>query len=108
MAATLGKDFIDLKIDIDRMTHGKELALELRKTDRGGIPWMVILDADGTADINSDGPQGNIGCPVKPEERAHFLAMIEKSKHRMNKDDVGIVKAALEEFSQKILSGRKR
>ena len=44
------------------------------------------------------------GCPVEPEERGHFLTMIEKSKHRMNEDDIAIVKASLEEFAKKFLA----
>ena len=106
--AALGKDFIDLKIDVDRMTNGKELAHELRKTTRGGIPWIVILDAEGIAVINSDSPQGNIGCPVEPAERDYFLTMIKKGTQHMNENDVTIVKASLEEFAEEILSRRKR
>ena len=79
----MGKDYIDLAIDVDRMAGGKELAAKIRETDRGGIPWMAILDSEGNKLVTSDAPKtGNIGCPVQPEERAHFLQMIDKDKRK--------------------------
>ena len=71
------KYFIDIKIDTDRMTGGKEVAERLRGGASGGIPWMVFLDGSGKEIINSDGPNGNVGHPVTDEEIAHFVRMLE-------------------------------
>ena len=58
------------------MIKGKEVVAKLRKGKSGGIPWMVILDKNGKELITSDGPDGNVGCPVKPKERKWFTHMI--------------------------------
>ncbi len=71
------KYFVDIKIDTDRMDGGKEVAARLRGGASGGIPWMVFLDGAGQEVINSDGPNGNVGYPVQPEEIAHFVRMLE-------------------------------
>ena len=104
----MARDFIDVKVDIDRMTHGKEVAKRLRGTERGGIPWMVILDAKGKALINADGPEGNIGCPVQPQERAHFMKMVETTRKKLNDGDLSILAAELQKFADKIMAARRR
>ena len=107
MQDLLGQAYVELKIDIDRMTNGKAVAQRLRKTDRGGIPWMVVLDAEGEALITSDGPAGNIGCPVRPEERSHFMDMIEKTAQQMSKEDISALKSLLDSFGEEILAKSK-
>ncbi|MCZ6690280.1 MAG: hypothetical protein O7H41_11795 [Planctomycetota bacterium] len=107
MKALLQKDYIDVKIDTDRMTNGKELALRLRPSGKGGIPWIVILDPEGEELITSDGPNGNIGCPVKPEERSHFVSMIEKTAKEMSEQDLSAFKSLLDKFGEGILAKRK-
>ena len=90
------------------MTNGKEVASRLRGTDRGGIPWMVILDSDAKALINADGPEGNIGCPVQPEERAHFIQMVEKTRDKITDDGVKTIAEELQKFADKIMTARRR
>jgi hypothetical protein len=46
---------------------------------------------------SSDGPNGNIGYPSRPEEIDYFLKMIEKTKKRMSAQQIGAIKQALEE-----------
>jgi thiol-disulfide isomerase/thioredoxin len=58
VAALLAKDFVDVKIDQDRMPGGKEmLAAELATAgvEASGIPWFVFCDADGRQLANSNG-----------------------------------------------------
>src|SRR5262249_51253881 len=83
IATLLGPDFIDAKIDIDRMDNGKDLLATYRKGESGGIPWFVILDAKGKALATSDGPKGNIGYPGEPHEIEHFLAMLKQTSRKM-------------------------
>ncbi|MGE4631636.1 MAG: hypothetical protein AAEJ47_01235 [Planctomycetota bacterium] len=97
-----------MKIDTDRMTHGKEVAKRLRGTGQGGIPWMVILDAQGKALINADGPEGNIGCPVQPQERAHFMEMVKTTRTKLTDGDLSTLSEELQKFADKIMTARRR
>jgi hypothetical protein len=93
------------------MTHGKEVAKELRKGRGGGIPWSVFLAPDGTEIITTDakGPgKGNIGFPVQPEEIAHFMVMLKKAQEKMTDEDLATVKAALVANSAKLKAARER
>lgn len=108
MARLLARDYIDLKIDTDRMTLGKEVAQRLRGTEKGGIPWMVILDGDGKALIDADGPEGNVGCPVSPAERKHFMKMISSTRSKLSTEEVAAISGELDRFGDKILEARKR
>ncbi len=76
VAAILDKEFVTVRIDIDRMTRGKEILTRFRPSENGGIPWFAILDSKGKSLGDSDGPKGNIGYPFKPEEIAHFMTLI--------------------------------
>ncbi len=89
-------------IDTDRMVGGKELAAELRKGRRGGIPWMVILDGDGVPQITSDGPKGNCGCPAAPHEIDHFLSMIDKTRRHMSDEDRAVIERALRAYGAQL------
>ena len=93
------------------MTHGKEVAKELRKGRGGGIPWSVFLAPDGTEIITADakGPgKGNIGFPVQPEEIAHFMVMLKQAQKKMTDGDLASVEAVLKANSDKIDAGRER
>ena len=41
------KEFVVTKIDVDRMTNGKKVALQIRKSEKGGPPWIAFLDGEG-------------------------------------------------------------
>jgi hypothetical protein len=83
------------------MANGKEVSDRLRKGRSGGIPWIVILDPEGNELATSDGPQGNIGCPVKPDEVGHFMTMVEKSNKTYSPSEVQQLASALEIFAKK-------
>jgi thioredoxin-related protein len=83
IASLIGTDYIDVKIDTDRMDNGKEV-LETYCKKQGGIPWTVILDTQGKALANSDGPKGNIGFPYEPEEIEHFVGMLKQTARKLN------------------------
>lgn len=102
MKSTLAKDYVVTKIDVDEMTHGKKVAERLRGKDaKGGIPWMTILDENGARLITSDGPKGNIGCPVAAHEVDWFMQMLEKTASRMTEEDQAVVRIALVGFGKK-------
>jgi thioredoxin-related protein len=102
----LGRDFVEVKIDIDRMNGGRELSQRLRPQESGGIPWFAFLDAKGKTLATSDGPKGNIGYPAAPEEIEHFLNMIRKNAKRIEPAQVDALKAVLQGEAAKIEAAR--
>ncbi|MCA9001854.1 MAG: hypothetical protein KDB61_08020 [Planctomycetes bacterium] len=99
-------DYVLLKIDVERDLHGAEVALRLRGTDQGGIPWITITDAQGTQLTNADRPtdQGpsNIGCPVSEQERAWFMQMIRSTRQHMTEGQVGVIEKELAAYAKTI------
>jgi thioredoxin-related protein len=94
--AILAKDFVEVKIDEDRMVGGKELEARTRANAKGGIPWFAFIDPrSGSAVATSDAEQGNIGFPAKPEEIAHFAAMLKKAARHITADDIATLEASL-------------
>ncbi len=102
IAAILARDFVDVKIDEDRMTGGKELDAKFRRDGSGGIPWFAFLDAKGNVLATSDGPNGNIGYPAKPEEIAHFANMLGAVARRIEPDQREAVLKALKDEGEAI------
>jgi hypothetical protein len=99
-------DYITVKIDTDRMTHGRSVAEQLRGTPqgRGGIPWIAILDSKGEKLMTSDGPAGNIGYPAEPQEIEHFIAMLRATAKSMTSEQIGQVESLLTEAAKKYLA----
>lgn len=79
-AAILGKYFVDCKIDVDRMTGGKDIQKQFVGDAKTGIPVFYFLKGDGTVVVGSIGTDGNIGYPGGDEEAPHFRAMLEAAK----------------------------
>lgn len=98
IAALLAKDFVDLKIDQDRMTGGKEMTeseIAAAGVKAGGIPWFVFLDTEGKQLAHSTGPKGNTGFPYKEEEIAHFATMLKSAKVHLTDKDIETLLASL-------------
>jgi thioredoxin-related protein len=95
IAALLAKDFVDVKIDQDRMRNGRLVAALLRQGKAGGIPWMVLMDDALQPLATSDGPTGNTGYPVKPEEIEHFIGMLRTVKRNLSEEDLATLEASL-------------
>ena len=93
-------DYVVLKIDVEKMEHGDETARRLRGDQSGGIPWITILDADATELVTSDGPNGNIGCPITEQECAYFIGMIEKTIQHAPESQVAEIAKALDEYAK--------
>ena len=96
----MSRDYVDLKIDTDRHKNGKAVADRLRGERTGGIPWMVITDATGKELVSSDGPEGNIGCPMSESERGWFVEMIRKTEQHMSKLELGTIEYELQIFAE--------
>jgi thiol-disulfide isomerase/thioredoxin len=93
----LAKDYIDQKIDEDRMVGGKDVEAHFRTDTKGGIPWFAITDAQGKILATSDGPEGNTGFPSKPAEVAHFLTMLRKTATHLTAADIAKLGESLAE-----------
>lgn len=92
-AALLGKGFVNIKVDVDRMTGGKEILAKYRPKD-GGIPWFAFIDGDGKVVADSDAPKGgNVGFPSAKEELAHFSAMLAKAAKLSDEDRAKLIES---------------
>jgi thioredoxin-related protein len=105
VASILARDFLDVKIDTDRMTHGQDVLGEYCKKP-GGIPWIVFLGPQGEPIITSDSAKGNIGYPVEPFEIDHFVAMLKKAARRIEPSQIDEIEAALKASAEKIKANR--
>jgi hypothetical protein len=94
-AAVFHKEFVTVKIDIDRMTGGKDVLAAYPKSDKQGIPWFVFLQPDGQELADSIGPKGNIGCPNTEEEIDDFLAIVKKIAVTLTADDLAALRTSL-------------
>jgi thioredoxin-related protein len=88
VAAILDGEFVVTKIDIDRMNGGKDVMKQFRSTESGGIPWYTILDPKGKSLATADGPDGNIGYPLKPKEIEQFLALVKSQSRHLNASQI--------------------
>ncbi len=93
MHELLAVDYIEVKIDQDRMPNGKAVAKELRQDDPGGMPWFEITDANANRLVTSIGPKGNVGCPVTEAEADWFFAMLNKTKKRLTAEQIKVLEA---------------
>jgi hypothetical protein len=91
----IAKDYVVLKLDA-RMPHANEVIGGLRPSLEGGIPWMVILAADGKPLVTSDSADGNIGYPDTKEAKSHFANMLRATALRLTEADVATLLAGLE------------
>jgi hypothetical protein len=108
VAPLIAKDWIDLTLDTDRMTHGKEVYERLKKGRSGGLPWLVVLDPECVELITGVGPNGNIGAPVTPEECAHFMQMLRLTRIRLTDEELETIEAELEEHAAPRRRPRRR
>lgn len=101
VAGILARDFLDVKIDLDRTKGSKEVLTRYNPSGKGGIPWFVMLDAKGNAIVTSDGPKGNIGFPAADHEIEYFVTMLEKAKQRITTREIEQLRRSLEEAEQR-------
>jgi len=101
VSATLGKEFVDVRIDTDRMDGGKEILERYNTSGKGGIPWFAFVDPKGKALVTSDGPKGNIGFPYEDHEVAHFVKMLDTAKRHLAPSDIERIDQSLKAQKKK-------
>ena len=91
----LAKDFVPVKIDVDRML-GADAIEEKYVNSYGGVPWIVILDADGELLADSFDEEGkNIGSPYADWEIEYFGVMMRDVTRNISEAEI---EAMLEAF----------
>jgi hypothetical protein len=90
----IDKEFVCLRLE-DRLKRGIEVTKSVRPKPEGGVPWMVILDADGKPLITSDANGENIGYPGEPEGQVHFEKMLRTGTKHLTDADIKTLIAAL-------------
>jgi thioredoxin-related protein len=114
IAPIMDRDFVVLKIDIDRMTRGKDvmekyLPEESRRST--GIPWYVILDAKGEKLATSDllpGPIKNIGYPNEPQGIDAFITLLKGHARRIETSHFAQLRKELETAGARIHAEAKQ
>jgi len=89
----LGAELVSVHIDVDRMTHGKDVQTKYQTS--GGIPWYAVLSPDGKVLFTSELSAGkNIGFPTEPQEIDHVSKMLTDAHARMSEAQVKLVREA--------------
>ena len=109
IAAILDRDFVVLKIDVDRMTRGKDVMKRFRPDDTGGIPWFAFLDSKGEKLATSDILNGqNVGYPFEPKEIDAFMSTLEGQVRRIEPGQLARLRSSLEAAAQEIKAEQDR
>ena len=104
------KGWVDVMVDVDRDIGGKAMNERLKGERSGGLPWSVILDADGKELVSSNAePNGkNIGGPASVEECVWFVEMLRRtSGSKVTESQLDVVAKDLEVYSEPRRKPRK-
>jgi len=93
-ASILDKDFVTLKIDVDRTIEGDEVLARYGGEGKG-LPWFVFLDAEGETLATSEGPAGNLGCPYRDDEIAAFAQILGRVARAISPEDIAALTKSL-------------
>jgi thioredoxin-related protein len=105
VSSVFSKDYVDCRLDHDRMLGVKEVETRLGMPENSGIPWFAIIDAtNGKVLADSTGAKGNIGYPSSDDEIQHFMTMLEKTHKNLSAADLEKIKASLVEAGKKLQS----
>ena len=84
-----------LHVDTAKTPGGAELHVKYPRALQEGVPWFVIHDGTGAELADSNGPEGNIGCPNTDEEIEVFLRILKKVCSTLKDDDFAVLKKSL-------------
>lgn len=95
VAPLLAKEFVLLHVDTAKTPGGGELHKTYPRAQGQGVPWFVLHDGDGAILADSNGPDGNIGCPNTDEEIQVFLGILKKVCPSLKEEDYAVLKKSL-------------
>jgi thiol-disulfide isomerase/thioredoxin len=108
VAQLMEKDYVDILLDAERYA-GTTDVLKRYTQKVVGWPWFVLLDADGKSLAESFDEKGaNIGCPWKDEEIAVFVAMLDKTRTRLQPADLETLRRSLAENRERVEAVQKQ
>ena len=91
-SSTLEKNYVLLKIDTARDKQGSDIwDRYVDKSRMHGIPFTIIVDAQGKLLADSVGPLGNVGYPSSWEGQQTFRKMISTTADRLEKTDIDLL-----------------
>ena len=84
------KDFVSVKIDIEEEEMGGgEPLMHSYNNGSGGVPWLAILNPDGSVVVTGDDPErGNIGSPRAEWEVEHWNVMMRTAAKRITEEEI--------------------
>ncbi|HCS47581.1 MAG TPA: hypothetical protein DIW61_04735 [Candidatus Aminicenantes bacterium] len=88
VAPPLSKEFVEVKIDQDRMVGGKEIKVRFPGSEKGGIPWYAVLNPDGKVLVDSSFQGNNIGFPATDQEIAAFGEFLKKGTNSLSQPEI--------------------
>ena len=95
VAAAIGAAYVPVKIDVDRMSGGKEMSERFGVKEGDGIPYIAILDATGKKLADSHGDKGNVGFPVEPFEIEHFMKIVRETAKALTPQQIATIRDGL-------------
>jgi len=102
IARLLAPDFLELKVDVDRMKNGAQVAERFFSQKQTGIPWYVLLDGEARVLATADGPDGNVGYPVLDAEIAHFMQGLRTARVDLSDESLAQVETALRDAGKRL------
>jgi len=106
----IDKSFVVVHLSVEETKHPKwnnpgGEALMKKLGTKGGVPYLVFLDAHGKPIADSNRPGGdNIGYPVAPDEIAWFMQMLQKGAPNMTTPERKLIDDSLQLMAQQITS----
>jgi hypothetical protein len=98
----LEQHFVFVKLDISRDEGARDLQDQFPESQRSGVPWFCIVDAEGKSLINSTVPQkdstsggGNMGFPTLAPEVEYFGKLLQIGAPRLSADKIQEMKTQL-------------
>ncbi len=101
VAAILGKAYVEVKIDQDRMTGGTDSKKAYPASEAAGIPWFAALEPDGTVLATSTDSGANTGFPATDAEIDAFGQFLKKSGRGLTPADIETLLASLKAANKK-------
>ena len=104
MRLLLETDLVIVQIDETGMLNGQAVCDRLKKDNPNlGMPWFVFTDANKKVLADATGPNGNVGCPMMPEERDWFINGVRKSRINLSDAQIDELQLLLHKYAIEVI-----